>query len=60
MSPPSRARRAATATVAQTLFALVLRGLYDEGVRATGLTEDGEALCDYIELAREVPPYDRA
>lgn len=39
-----------TATVAQTLFALVLRGLYDEGVRAGGLTEDGEVLCDYIEL----------
>ena len=36
--------------MAQTLFALVLRGLYDEGVRAGGLTEDGEVLCDYIEL----------
>lgn len=42
--------KAGTATVAQTLFALVLRGLYDEGVRAGGLTEDGEILCDYIEL----------
>lgn len=42
--------KAGTATVAQTLFALVLRGLYDEGVRAGGLTEDGEVLCDYIEL----------
>ena len=45
-----RHAKAATATVAQTLFALVLRGLYDEGVRAGGLTEDGEVLCDYIEL----------
>ena len=45
-----RHAKAATATVAQTLFALVLRGLYDEGVRAGGLTEDGEILCDYIEL----------
>lgn len=42
--------KASTATVAQTLFALVLRGLYDEGVRAGGLTEDGEVMCDYIEL----------
>ncbi len=45
-----RHAKASTATVAQTLFALVLRGLYDEGVRAGGLTEDGEVLCDYIEL----------
>lgn len=45
-----RHAKTGTATVAQTLFALVLRGLYDEGVRAGGLTEDGEILCDYIEL----------
>jgi hypothetical protein len=45
-----RHAKAGTATVAQTLFALVLRGMYDEGVRAGGLTEDGEVLCDYIEL----------
>ena len=45
-----RHAKAGTATVAQTLFALVLRGLYDEGVRAGGLTEDGEILCNYIEL----------
>lgn len=45
-----RHAKAGTATVAQTLFALVLRGLYDEGVRAGGLTEDGEVLCDYIEM----------
>lgn len=45
-----RHAKASTATVAQTLFSLVLRGLYDEGVRAGGLTEDGEVLCDYIEL----------
>lgn len=49
-SAQPRHAKAATATVAQTLFALVLRGLYDEGVRAGGLTEDGEILCDYIEL----------
>lgn len=45
-----RHAKAVTATVGQTLFALVLRGLYDEGVRAGGLTEDGEVMCDYIEL----------
>lgn len=45
-----RHAKAGTATVAQTVFALVLRGLYDEGVRAGGLTEDGEVMCDYIEL----------
>lgn len=45
-----RHAKASTATVAQTLFALVLRGLYDEGVRAGRLTEEGEVLCDYIEL----------
>mgnify|MGYP001596024603 CR=1 FL=1 len=45
-----RHAKAGTATVAQTLFALVLRGVYDEGVRAGGLTEDGEVLCDYVEL----------
>jgi hypothetical protein len=45
-----RHAKAGTATVAQTLFTLVLRGVYDEGVRAGGLTEDGEVLCDYVEL----------
>ena len=45
-----RHAKAGTATVAQTLFSLVLRGLYDEGVRAGGITEDGEVLCGYIEL----------
>ena len=45
-----RHAKAGTATVAQTMFALVLRGLYDEGVRAGELTEDGEVLCDYVEL----------
>ena len=42
--------KAGTATVAQTLFALVLRGLYEEGVSAGELTEDSEILCDYIAL----------
>ena len=53
-----------TATVAQTLLALVLRSLYDESARAGQLTDNGEVLCDLIELEekyrllteREPPP----
>ena len=45
-----RHAKAATATVAQTLFALVLRGLYDEGVRAADLPKTARSQCDYIEL----------
>lgn len=54
-----------SATVPQTLFALVLRGLYEEGMRAGEITdESGEIICDFIELqekyrlmtGRELPP----
>lgn len=56
--------RASTATVAQTLFALVLRGLYEEGARAGDLSEEAEVTIDYIELqekyrlmtGRDLPP----
>ena len=56
--------RATTAPVAQTVFALVLRGLYEEGARAGDLTEDAEVMIDYIELqekyrlmtGRDLPP----
>ncbi|MCY1296398.1 hypothetical protein D9M69_376750 [compost metagenome] len=53
------------ASVAQTLFVLVLRGLYEEGMRAGYLSdEDGEIACDFIELqekyrlmtGRDLPP----
>ncbi|RNF58427.1 DUF4194 domain-containing protein [Pseudomonas aeruginosa] len=53
------------ASVAQTLFALVLRGLYEEGMRAGYLSdEEGEIACDFIELqekyrlmtGRDLPP----
>lgn len=52
------------ATVPQTLFALVLRAIYEETARAGGQTEDGEVLCDLIELGekhrlmtgRDLPP----
>ena len=54
-----------SATVPQTLFALVLRGLYEEGMRAGQISdESGEIICDFIELqekyrlmtGRELPP----
>lgn len=56
--------RASTATVAQTLFALALRGLYEEGARAGDLSEEAEVMIDYIELqekyrlmtGRDLPP----
>jgi hypothetical protein len=59
-----RHARASTATVAQTLFSLVLRGLYEEGARAGDLTEDAEVMVDFIELqekyrlmtGRDLPP----
>ncbi|HBO5669556.1 TPA: DUF4194 domain-containing protein [Pseudomonas aeruginosa] len=54
-----------SATVPQTLFALVLRALYEEGMRAGDIAEEsGEIVCDFIELqekyrlmtGRELPP----
>lgn len=59
-----RHARASTATVAQTLMALVLRGLYEEGARAGDLTEHAEVVVDFIELqekyrlmtGRDLPP----
>ncbi|EKT4459899.1 MULTISPECIES: DUF4194 domain-containing protein [Pseudomonas] len=54
-----------TATIPQTMFALVLRGLYEDGMRAGQVSDDsGEIICDFIELQekyrlmtnRELPP----
>jgi hypothetical protein len=42
--------KAGTASTAQTLFALVLRQVYDEAARAAELTDDGEAVCGLVEL----------
>ncbi|WP_275629332.1 DUF4194 domain-containing protein [Pseudomonas sp. 273] len=40
-----------TATVTQTLFALVLRGIYEDGMRAGQLSDEGaEIFCDFVEL----------
>lgn len=42
-----------TATVAQTLLALVLRALYDESARLGQFTDDGEVICDLVELGEK-------
>ena len=38
------------ASVQQTLFALVLRGVYDDSARLGELTPDSEVWCDFIEF----------
>ena len=45
-----RHQKAGGATMSQTLFALLLRVLYDEAVRAGQMTDDGEVVCDPVEL----------
>jgi hypothetical protein len=42
--------KASSATVEQTLLALVLRMIYDEGARAGLQDEHGEVACDLVEL----------
>jgi len=42
--------RAGTANTAQTLLALVLRKIYDEQARTGQLNDDGEVICDAVEL----------
>jgi hypothetical protein len=39
-----------TASIAQTLFALVLRFIYDERARIGDLTDNGEVVCGLVEL----------
>jgi hypothetical protein len=56
--------KAGTASVAQTVLALVLRAIYDESARLGQFTDDGEVVCDLVELdekyrlmtRRELPP----
>lgn len=43
-------QKAGTASVTQTLLALVLRSIYDEAMRSGQMNDDGEVLCDVIEL----------
>jgi hypothetical protein len=42
--------KAGTATVQQTVLALVLRKIYDESARLGQLNDDGEVICDLVEL----------
>lgn len=45
-----RYAKVGTVTVSQTLLALVLRGIYDESARVGQLNDDGEVICDLVEL----------
>lgn len=45
-----RHAKSGTASVTQTLLALVLRSLYDESARVGQLDDNGEVLCDLVEL----------
>lgn len=45
--------KAGSASIAQTIFALVLRGIYDESASNGQLTDDGEVVCDLVELAEK-------
>jgi hypothetical protein len=42
--------KAGTASIAQTVFALVLRALYDESARTGQMNDEGEVICDLVEL----------
>lgn len=41
------------ASIAQTVFALVLRAIYDESASSGQLTDDGEVFCDLVELSEK-------
>lgn len=45
--------KAGAASIAQTVFALVLRAIYDESASTGQLTDDGEVVCDLVELAEK-------
>lgn len=45
--------KAGAASIGQTVFALVLRGIYDESASSGQLTDDGEVICDLVELAEK-------
>lgn len=48
-----RHAKAGAASIAQTIFALVLRAIYDESASSGQLTDDGEVVCDLVELAEK-------
>lgn len=45
--------KAGAASIAQSVFALVLRAIYDESASSGQLTDDGEVVCDLVELAEK-------
>lgn len=45
--------KAGTASVAQTRLALVLRAIYDESARLGQFTDDGEVVCEFVELGEK-------
>ena len=45
--------KSSVASVQQTLFALVLRGVFDDSARLGDLTPDGEVWCDLIEFSEK-------
>lgn len=45
--------KAGAASIAQTILALVLRAIYDESASTGQLTDDGEVICDLVELAEK-------
>ncbi|MBR8380492.1 DUF4194 domain-containing protein [Burkholderia cenocepacia] len=47
-----RNSRSTFATTNQTLLALVLRALYDDAARRGDLTDEGEVVCDIVELTQ--------
>jgi hypothetical protein len=48
-----RHAKSSQATTEQTLMALVLLGIYDESARAGRLNDDGEVICDLVELGEK-------
>lgn len=45
--------KAGSASITQTILALVLRAIYDESARIGQLTDVGEVVCDLVELAEK-------
>jgi hypothetical protein len=45
--------KAGTASASQTVFALVLRQIYDERIRLGDLNDDGEVYCGLVELGEK-------
>lgn len=45
-----RHAKASMASIGQTVLGLVLRAIYDEGIRLGQVNDDGEVACDLIEL----------